>query len=624
MAADVEPDEARRVALPGWARELVTLYESNAANQFILHGNVGDRMMLPLPEGPQLGGMMDFLLRVLLPRFDVILSYDVGNGIRVEKGEKTFTQWPYYRENTNLPKAPFNAIETLTRYFRYCGNLARMGRERIHVACILRAADLIVPGFQGGLSYELNAMALQVRDWTTETLLTEMPLATFLIAENLNDLHPQLVNNTRVARIQAPLPSAEELERAFDAMAPAYPVALGGVKGIRREDTTVEAASSSSHGVGKPLGSGGDAASTGAPGGGDVASTGGGAATAGAAAWRKAMAQQLAGATLASVEGLLKRHEYRQDPIDPEDLARLKKELVEKDCNGLIEFIESTNTLDDLYGQEKIKEWLRQDIALWRKNETEALPMGYLLCGPVGTGKTFMVRCLAGQAGVPVVKIKNFRDKWVGSSEGNLEKIFRLLHALGRCFVFIDEADQALGKRDSGGEDSGVSGRLYSMMAEEMSDTRNRGKIIWILASSRPDLIEVDLKRPGRIDVKIPIFPTTTPQEGFALIRALCRRRGLDVPESAYGALEKLIPDHLTPGAAEALAVKVFRLVKTHPKYAPGQQLAKGGTLDALRDCLTDYRSPVAPEVMDFQIGLALQEASDLEFVPAAYRQRKH
>ena len=136
--------------------------------------------------------------------------------------------------------------------------------------------------------------------------------------------------------------------------------------------------------------------------------------------------------------------------------------------------------------------------------------MGYLLCGPVGTGKTFLVECLAGEAGVPVVKLKNFRDRWVGSSEGNLEKIFRLIRALGRCMVFIDEADQTLGKRDSGSNDSGLSGRIYSMIAQEMSDSGNRGRVLWLLASSRPDLIEVDLKRPGRIDVKVPLLPTST------------------------------------------------------------------------------------------------------------------
>src|SRR5205814_7668194 len=130
--------------------------------------------------------------------------------------------------------------------------------------------------------------------------------------------------------------------------------------------------------------------------------------------------------------------------------------------------------------------------------------------------------------------------------EGNLEKIFRLLHALGRCFVFIDEADQALGKRDSQSGDSGVSGRVYSMMAEEMSNTQNRGKIVWVLASSRPDLIEVDLKRPGRIDVKIPIFPTTTAEEGFELIRALCKRRSLLIDSASLEQLRPQIPDLLT------------------------------------------------------------------------------
>jgi len=64
---------------------------------------------------------------------------------------------------------------------------------------------------------------------------------------------------------------------------------------------------------------------------------------------------------------------------------------------------------------------------------------------------------------------------------------------------------------------------------QTLTNTRNRGKIVWVLASSRPDLIEVDLKRPGRVDVKIPLFPTTTPGEGFGLIKALCRKRGLDV-----------------------------------------------------------------------------------------------
>ncbi|HOX08922.1 MAG TPA: ATP-binding protein [Planctomycetota bacterium] len=551
------PAPAVAAELPGWARELVSLYESGAASQFILHGNVNDRMLLPVGGQGEIGGLGDFLLRVLMPRFDVILSYDLGNGIKVEKGAEVFAQCPRFRDNPEISKAPRAAVEALTHFFRYSANLAKLGRKRTQVGCIVRSAQLVAPAMEGGASNDVSAMALLIREWGADALLVDHSLATFLVTESLTDLHQLLVNNPRAARIKVPLPSPEELARAFGLLAGHYPAALAGC-------------------AGNPSGP----------------------------------AQQLSGATLGSVESLLRTKEYQKQALRPEDLVALKKTLLENDCNGLIEFIDSRRSLDALYGQDKIKAWLRQDVQLWSRNDLDAMPMGYLLCGPVGTGKTFMVECLAGEAGVPVVKLKNFRDKWVGSTEGNLEKIFQLLHALGRCYVFVDEADQALGKRDSGNSDSNLSGRIYGMIAEEMSNSRNRGRIVWILASSRPDLIEVDLKRPGRVDVKIPIFPTATAREGFALIRALCAKRKVVIDESAFAALEPLVPGLLTPGAAEALAVKVYRQTVTSGRPA----------LEVLKDCLDDYQSPIPREIMDFQIGLAVREASDLEFVPEAFR----
>ena len=62
------------------------------------------------------------------------------------------------------------------------------------------------------------------------------------------------------------------------------------------------------------------------------------------------------------------------------------------------------------------------------------------------------------------------------------------------------------------------------MLAKEMSDTRNRGRIIWVFATSRPDLLEVDLKRQGRLDVHIPLFPPETAEEREALLLAIARK----------------------------------------------------------------------------------------------------
>jgi len=546
-------------SLPAWARNLAEAYESNAASQFIVYGNISDRMVLPNASGQRLGALPDFLLGALLSRFDVVLSYDIGNGIRVEKGAEIFSKWPHFQESQKDWKAPRPAVETLTRYFRYCANVTRLNQPAVQVGCIIKNADLLVPALQGGLDYDLNALASLMRDWSSESLLAGHALATFLLTENLTDLHPLLVNNPRSARVRIDLPSPDDLLSGFRVLAPSFPTSLAGM-----------------------------------------------------AADLPAVAQQLSGTTLGALESAIKRKEHRGETLAAADLAKLKKDLVEKDTSGLIEFIEATRTLNDVYGLDGIKTWLRQDIELWKKNDVGALPKGYLLCGPVGTGKTFLVECLAGEASVPIVKMKNFRDKWVGSSEGNLEKIFRLIHALGRCYVFIDEADQALGRRDASTGDSGVGGRIYSMLAEEMGSSGNRGKVIWVLASSRPDLIEVDLKRPGRVDVKIPIFPTTTPREGFDLLRMLAGKRGLEMPQELFSSFEACIPRLLTPGAAEALVMRVYRKVRTTDSSVDG----------VLRECLLEYQNPIAPEVMEFQIRVAADEASALEFVPQVFRRK--
>jgi AAA+ superfamily predicted ATPase len=263
-----------------------------------------------------------------------------------------------------------------------------------------------------------------------------------------------------------------------------------------------------------------------------------------------------------------------------------------------------------LHGQEALKKHLRQNIALWRDLKLDLIPMGYLICGPVGTGKTFLVRCLAGEAKVPVVILKNFRDKWYGSTESNLEKIFRTIKAIGQCYVFIDEADQSLGRRDSGGTEPAVSGRIYSMLAQEMSNKENRGKIVWILATSRPDLVEVDLKRPGRIDLKIPLFPTTTPEEGFSLIRAIAQQHGLTLEESALPELRPHIPDLLTPGEVESFLTDLRReTLLTH------QPLVL-----ALKERFLEYLPAVPHETIRAQIDLAVKECSKPEYIPARFR----
>ncbi len=540
--------------LPSWAQEVIASYESKSSGCFLLHGNVNDRLLISSnDQDTSLGSLTEFIQQTLLPRFDIIITFDMGFGLRVDRGSDIFSKWAPYAESPHLPHKPLDACRFISKYLLYCRNLIAIGQKAPKVAFIMKQAHLACPSMPNLHNYELNSLAALIKGWADDERLQEYGQSVFLISENLNGIHQLVSESPRVSDIEITLPDEGSITKSLIELSKSCPNAMQNYK----DDPS-------------------------------------------------AISNRLTGATLSSLESLLKRLEHDGHILNDQRLSGLKKQLVERDCDGLIDFVEPDRTLDDCIGLEGVKKWLRDDIILWRKDELQAMPMGYLFCGPVGTGKTYLAECLAGEAGVPVVTMRNFRDKWVGSTEANLEKIFSLIHALGRCIVFVDEADQALGKREGGSGDSGVSSRVYSMMAKEMSNTRNRGKILWVLASSRPDLIEVDLKRPGRVDVKIPLFPTMKPIEGFSIIRALCKRRDLKIAKKAFEEIKDIIPPLLTPGAAEAISVQTFRIHKTTDLDALG----------ALKECLTGYRPPVPMDTLNFQMKIAAQEATDASLIP--------
>ena len=127
-----------RPTLPAWAEEIIDRYESRCANQFVLFGNVGDRFVLP---NGGIGGLGDFWREVLTPQFDVVLSYDLGNGVRVEKGAEALSRWPSFKEIPAMPKQPRAAAEFLTHLFRYAANLERLGQGGLKIACTVKNAE---------------------------------------------------------------------------------------------------------------------------------------------------------------------------------------------------------------------------------------------------------------------------------------------------------------------------------------------------------------------------------------------------------------------------------------------------------------------------------------------------
>src|SRR5437773_4175573 len=238
--------------------------------------------------------------------------------------------------------------------------------------------------------------------------------------------------------------------------------------------------------------------------------------------------------------------------------------------------------------------------------------MGFLIAGPIGAGKTFLATCFAGEIGIPCVKFLNFRSQWQGVTEGNLEKIFNLLKAMWPVAVIVDEADAFLGNRNAQG-DSGTSARVFSQIATFMGNTEFRGKVIWFLLTSRPDLLPVDLKRQGRAEEHIALFYPETSVERLAMLRAMQKKTGTK-PASAD--TEKYFLEH--SGQLSGADIEAV-LIRARMKSV----LENDAVMDAedLKSALDDFIPPSYPTEIEMQNLVAVLECTSRSLLPAKYRE---
>ena len=321
------------------------------------------------------------------------------------------------------------------------------------------------------------------------------------------------------------------------------------------------------------------------------------------------LAKLTAGISLADLNVLLQSAQESRKRLDAQLFRGLKKRLLERQCRGLLEFMEPRWTLDTVVGHEAAKARLREDAALLGRGALDTLPMGYLLCGPVGTGKSFLAQCVSGEIGIPCVVLKNFRSKYVGETEGNLEQVLSVLRAMGPVVVVVDEADAALGSREQEG-DSGTSSRVFGMIASQMGDTRYRGRIVWMLLTARPDLLPIDLKRQGRAEVHIPLFYPTDEQEIRQMFVILAKKLGSRVaPEDIPPIPQR---GDLSGADIEGMVGRAWRA-----------SLLAGAdhiTRDALAEVVAQFMPSTQGLERELQEIAAILECTDRQFLPAAVR----
>lgn len=549
-------------ALPAWSQELSEKYYSGATAMFVLHGNVRDLVAWRKAAGVEFLPLQRFLQDALFGPRDFVIFYDRGGGLSFgtpdmkadfERALSGYDSFHGTNFTHGLPRNPDGVLNILDNYLRL-----RIGDGK-KIALIIDFAETVSPaGDSSGMPAEDRNALVILKRWAQNAAFLRADVTFCLIAENMVELNLGLVQNPGVASIEIPLPSEEE----------------------RREFLESQLAA-------KPL-----------PPGSDVT-----AAT---------LATLTAGLRRVHLRSLIANAAENQRPLTMKFLVQRKKELIEAESGGLLEFVQSRFDLSLVAGHESAKKKLYDAARAIRAGKTDVVPMGYVICGPVGTGKTFLTTCFAGEIGIPAVTLKNFRSMWQGVTEGNLERILNLLKAMSPIAVIVDEADAQLGNRSSSG-DSGVSNRVFAQIAQFMGNTELRGKVIWFLLTCRPDLLPVDLKRQGRAEEHIALFYPHTDDERLAMLRAMQKKSGMQIASPAAEQFFLKNSSGLSGADVEAI------LIRARMKSVLENDVALGE--DDLKCALEDFIPPSYPTEIELQTLTAVLECTSKSLLPESYRE---
>ncbi len=588
--------------LPAWADELRRRYIRGEATLFVLHGNVYDLVVYD----KKFLSLTEFLAEALLgDAKDTVAVYNIATGVRFTKKKEISP----IVEELLLSGGRDKTLPALER-------LLTMGKN---TALVVEYAEALAPS--GDPSFQADAdrgAIITLHRWSTLPAIERGDNVVVLIAENLTELSPKIVSNPKVAVVEIPMPDfASRKETALladpgltEKDAERYAEVTAGLKSIQMAAILApappaeEERSEREAFIVSLLGGGADAKSRA-----HKLSV----LTAGLTRDEvKALLAPGAGEPI-TAEGARERARHEVDRL----IAKRKREIIERECFGLVEFLTPEHGFDVVGGMDEVKKDLLVIAENIREGRRARVPMGLLFTGPMGTGKTFVAEAFAKECGLTTVKLKNFRSKWVGATEGNLEKILTVIKAIGQVVVIIDEGDRAFGNTgDSGdGGDGGTSSRVIARIKEFMSDTANRGRVLFVVMTNRPDKLDLDLKRAGRLDRKIPFLYSQTAEEVENVARALTRKNKIktdvDFTTIREGFSEKLV------GYSNADVEAVILLANDDAARAAGGDAHV--TAENFLMAADDYFPSRDVELLQFMELLAVFEASSRRLLPKKY-----
>ena len=607
----MSPESGGRPALPVWAETLRQKYLAGEASVFVLYRNVFDRYQV----GESYYTLLPFLSEVLLKdNKQRIFELSIDRGVRVIQGGGIDEKAELYRHLEG--KGLAGIFESLERQMR----------EQRSSALLIPYAGTIFPAAElHFLSLEERGAFTALHRWSLDEQFADRDNVVILVSESLADLSPALLTHPRVLAIEVPMPDRAGRHAAIRHYAPAMKTAeaeqladqTAGLRLLQLASIVAsEAPQGMSHAQRRTLITG---LLQGSP---------------QAAERAEKLAAITAGMTPAEIRQLVDPTRALPDGGDPASemmavVRQRKRELIEKECAGLIEFIEPRHGLDSVGGNAHIKGELLDIARLIVSGERARAPMGLRAVGPMGAGKTFVIKAFLKEAGLSGIALKNFRSKWVGSTEANLERVLATVKAMGPIALVIDEGDRSFG-RQGDDSDGGTSSRVIARLKEFMSDPENRGQVLFILMTNRPDKLDTDIKRPGRLDRKIPFFYAESAGERAAVVSAVFQRYRVPVALSEDDLLAACEPlEGYSNADLEAVALLAAefaeRALRTDEAPCGVDPQARGVpspvvSPEILARAIEDFMPPQETTMVRYMEMLAVAETSRRSLLPQRFR----
>ena len=179
------------------------------------------------------------------------------------------------------------------------------------------------------------------------------------------------------------------------------------------------------------------------------------------------------------------------------DLPQVSKaKFALMNMEGILHFDYSTEKMSSVAGLDSLKGWLNDRQAAIQNADITDKPKGVMLFGVQGAGKSLAARCIAGQWGLPLLRLDfaALYNKYIGETEKNLREALKLSDVMAPCVLWIDEIEKGL----SQDADQGIGKRILGTLLTWMNDRKT--DVFMVATSNDVSDLPPELLRKGRFD----------------------------------------------------------------------------------------------------------------------------